>query len=107
MKYDFDGVPRDSQYTIDGLYYKIGVHDHVFIFICGHWVKSAKTKADLHRIQRKLVVTEEQRVRNVKYMANRYKQNQPLIEERKRIKRKQQREKEVIQRKSKSKLRGR
>jgi hypothetical protein len=40
-------------------------------------------------------------------MANRYKQNQPLIEERKRIKRKQQREKEVIQRKSKSKLRGR
>ena len=107
MKYEFDGVPRDYQYSLDGLYYKLGVHNYVYIFICGRWFKSSKTKDDLKAMSEKKIKVEAQRVRNVEYMANRYQENQPEIEARKRIKRKQQREKEVIQRKSKNKNRGR
>jgi len=33
-------APKGYQYYIDGLYYKIGVHNKVFIFMYTQWVKS-------------------------------------------------------------------
>ena len=39
--------PAETQYTMNGLSYKIGLHGVIFVWIDGRWIRSSKTKADL------------------------------------------------------------
>ena len=36
--------PKGAQYEVDGLFYKIGVHDKVFFWAGDRWQSSTRTK---------------------------------------------------------------
>lgn len=105
MKYQPIEIPDSYQYQIDGLYYKVGIHGYVYLFVCGKWLKSSKTTEDLAVMRGQERKHNEQKQRNVAYMNRRYHERQPEIAERKRIRAAQAKKKEVLARKNK--VRGR
>jgi hypothetical protein len=40
---------NEVKYELDGLIYKIGVHNLVFMLINGEWIKSSKQISELRR----------------------------------------------------------
>lgn len=46
--------PPDAQYYHGGLYYKIGLHGFVYLYLLGSWVKTTKPLSDLtnHEIEK-------------------------------------------------------
>jgi len=39
--------PPDAEYQAATLYYKVGIHDVVFVWLNERWVRSTKTKREL------------------------------------------------------------
>lgn len=54
-------IPKDAKYIHDGLHYKLGVHNKVFMWVGGDWRKSEKkwskivkdVKAEVKRLMTK------------------------------------------------------
>lgn len=45
--------PKGAQYEVDGLFYKIGVHDKVFFWNIDNWQSSTRSKEEIIREHRK------------------------------------------------------
>lgn len=41
--------PKNAQYIHDGMFYKKGVHDKVFIWVVDQWILSTKRWSDIVR----------------------------------------------------------
>lgn len=39
--------PKDAQYVIGGLYYKIGIHSKPFMYVNGAWILSQRDVTDI------------------------------------------------------------
>ena len=42
-------TPKDAQINIDGLWYKIGLHNFPYMHINGEWLKSNKTRGEIEK----------------------------------------------------------
>lgn len=45
--------PKGAQYEIDGLFYKIGVHDKIFFWASDRWQSSTRAKEEIQRANKK------------------------------------------------------
>lgn len=94
--------PKGAQFYIDGLFYKLGVHDFVFVYMGSVWVKSSNTKSELYAMvrQQEVLTARAQQLKERRTIYNRqYKQAQ----EAKRKRQKNKKRKEIISRKARGK----
>jgi len=91
-------LPFGAQYYVDGLYYKVGIHNYVYLYIGGSWMKSSHSVEDLDGMKKTLVNQDNKRKetlakKHLRYLAS---QNEA---EKKRKKQQAQKRKSVIKRK--------
>lgn len=55
--------PADAQIQIDGLWYKIGLHNFPYMHINGEWLKSGKTRSE---IETAILMETEQRAPRIR-----------------------------------------